>query len=248
MIAAYGAARPTSAGVKGKVASDLNKAKSSWGGQMTRWAFIHNNAVGLPLLAAEAVIALKAAEAANGLTVEVWPPQVLWNETFGGLTRDALVRLIGIPPSTRPAAMSYIATAIRSLARVERVPNFGETLPVPEHKIEFNEFADATANLIRQYQVHTHLVRYYFDRATPGEQFQVAENLRNQYNGLAATVSSPDSIFHALCDLLIEEAFDADAGGNHDEHKSAALLVITHFFESCLIFEMPEEHAVVLAE
>jgi hypothetical protein len=247
MLAAYGAQRPTSEGVKLKVESDLAKAKANWGASMKQWAFVHNNATGLPLAVIKAVVPLQADEAKQGLALEIWSPQVLWDKTLKDLPRDALVRLIGVPPSLRPAQMSYIATAIRSMARTQLIPGIGSTLPVPEKKIEFNEFEPSTAQLICEYQVHTHLVRYYFDNGTPGEQFQVAESLRTRYDGLAAESDSPDATFHALCDELISEAFDADTAADTDQQRSAALLVITHFFESCLIFKMPEESFVVSA-
>jgi hypothetical protein len=241
MLACYGASRPTIAGVKTKIETDLFKAKGSWSNLMTRWAFVHNNATGLPAAAAQAIAVLKPVEAVNGLSVESWPPQILWKETLKGLDRAELVTLIGVPPSQLPAQMTYIADAVRSISRTRLVPHDEPTLPVPQKKIEFNRFEPATAALIRSFQVFTHSVRYYFQQGPPGEQFQVREHLRNRYDALVATLGSPDAVFHALCDELMQDAFVQTPSANIEQRRNAAVLVVTHFFESCMIFEMPEE-------
>jgi hypothetical protein len=241
MLACYGASRPTSAGVLAKMEDDLAKAKTSWGHQMVRWAFVHNNANGLPLAAAQAIIDLRNNEPTS-LVIENWPPQVLWDEAVKELDDGALQILLGAPPSDRPAQMSYIADAVRHMARTRWIPVVDDVLPVPENKIEFNQFSGQTAQIIREYLTHTHLVRYYFEHGTPGEQFQVAENLRLRYDALVAAGSEPDVIFHKLCDELVEEANAGDPVEDQSQRRNAAILVVVHFFESCLIFEMPGEH------
>lgn len=240
MLACYGASRPTSAGTKKKMEDDLAKAKFAWGPQMERWAFVHNNANGLPLAAAETIIELKAAETGS-LQVENWPPQVLWREVGRHLSEADLTILIGTPPSERPAQMTYIADAVRHMSRTQLIPQVDDVYPVPEQKIEFNEFSDETAALVRENLAHTHHVRYYFSHATPGEQFQVSEHLRARYDAIVAAGATPDETFHTLCDELFQEAQQLDPSADPTQRRSAALLVVTHFFESCLIFRMPEE-------
>jgi hypothetical protein len=241
MLACYGGARPTSKSVANKVNEDFAKAKKNWPDVMKRWAFVHNNVVGLPLMAVEALIALKATEAESGYGLEVWPPQALWREAVRELERDQLIVLFGAPPTARPAGMTYIAEAVRSLSRTRKVPSLEPITPVPLGKIEFNDFDSSTAELIKQYQVHTHLVRYYFEQTMPGEHFQVTLSLQARYAGLTAILHTPDAVFHALCDELVDEAFISEPTTNEAERRSAALLIVTHFFESCLIFEMPTE-------
>jgi len=242
MLACYGAARPTSDGTATKMKDDFAKAKLAWGRHMRRWAFVHNNATGLPLAAAEALVALRRTEETESLKLENWPPQVLWTNAVRDLDRADLIALIGTPPSDRPASMTHIAEAVRHMSRSPLVPSPEPASPVPSMKIEFNEFSGSTAALIREYQVHTHLVRFYFARATPGEQFHVAENLRARYFALIATQPSKDAVFHELCDELMTEAFSGTAtAATREEQRSAALLLVTHFFESCLIFEAPGE-------
>jgi hypothetical protein len=116
-----------------------------------------------------------------------------------------------------------------------------ETLPVPMKKMEYNKFSPSTVKLITEAKNHTHHVRYYFKHATPGEQYQVSENLRMRYDGIQATASSADEVFYGLCDSLAEEAFGEELSNDIEQQRSAALLVVTHFFESCLLFETPEE-------
>src|ERR1700680_3074485 len=48
MLACYGAMRPDQDYVSRKIRDDFNKALTHWDSQMKGWAFVHNNASGLP--------------------------------------------------------------------------------------------------------------------------------------------------------------------------------------------------------
>ncbi len=241
MLACYGARRPTETRVVTKIETDFEKAKLHWGSRMTRWAFVHNNSQGLPKMAANAILNLGSIQSNSHITIESWPPQILWQECFEGLGEDRLIPLLGAPPNSRPAGMTYIAEALRSLSRMPRIPDPQQVLPVPEDKIAFNKFSESTEKIIRKFQIDTHLVRYYFDSGTPGEQAQVSMNLRMRYDALVARMNNADAVFHALVDELLQEAFTSDHTTDVGEQKNAAILIITHFFESCLLFEMPSE-------
>ncbi|MFC4015257.1 ABC-three component system protein [Nonomuraea purpurea] len=239
MLACYGATSPNQRYVTKKVESDFATALKYWGDSMDSWAFVHNNANGLPEMAARAVIELRRRH--RGLVrIEVWPPQILWNHC-SFLPRERLARIIGYPPSDHPAGMSYIARCVESLARTRLRPDLD---PVPEvafGKIEYNGFSPEVSDLIKRFQVQTGHVRYYFRYASPGEQAQVSENLQARFAGHRARYESPDAVFHALCDDLIAEAFGRSGFPDTAQQRSAALMVVTHFFENCEIFEAPEE-------
>lgn len=240
MLACYGATSPSEAYVTRKITNDYEKAALHWGDQMEKWAFVHNNANGLPTLAARKMMDMRRAALPH--TIEHWPPQVLWDVVFAELERQKLVRMLGVPPSTRPADMSYIAQCVKALSRTRMVEDLEDVFPVPVGKLEYNEFEQSTIDVISDAKNHTHHVRYYFRQASPGEQFQVSENLRMRYDGHTATSASADEVFHRLCDDLVAEASFEDTLLDEEQQRSAAILVVTHFFESCLIFEMPEEN------
>lgn len=239
MLACYGATSPKDSYVRSKIKTDYAKAAAHWSNVMETWAFVHNNANGLPTMAAQTMASMR--QAGHPHTIENWPPQVLWDRVFADLDRRKLCSLLGAPPSARPAGMTYIAECVKHLARTKLMTDINETLPVPTKKIEYNEFSPATVKILTETKNHTHHVRYYFQRASPGEQFQVSENLRMKYDGLRATSSNSDEVFHGLCDYLVDGAFGHEEMADIEQQRSAALLVVTHFFESCLIFETPEE-------
>ncbi|RKS79588.1 hypothetical protein BZB76_1062 [Actinomadura pelletieri DSM 43383] len=241
MLACYGASKPDQNYVTDKIHDDFFAALQHWGILMNRWAFVHNNANGLPIMAAEGVIELKSEYQDNVVAIEVWPPQVLWDHCLEKTTREKLVHVLGAPPSDHPAGMTYIARCVESLARTRLREESDDVAAVPFGKIEFNEFGVEVAELIKRFQVHTTHVRFYFSKATPGERAQVSENLRVRYDAHKARLQNSDAIFHALCDDLIEEAFPGTALDDAEEQRSAAMMVVTHFFESCEIFEMPSE-------
>jgi hypothetical protein len=212
MLACYGATSPSQRSVTRKVESDFATALKHWGDSMDRWAFVHNNANGLPEMAARAVIGLRQRHRGS-VRIEVWPPQVLWNHCASA-PRQRLVSIIGSPPSDHPAGMTYIARCVESLARTRLRTDLD---PVPEiafGKIEHNGFGADVTELIKRFQLHTGHVRYYFTFASPGEQTQVSENLQGRFAGHRAALDSSDAVFHALCDDLVEEAFGA--GGYPD--------------------------------
>lgn len=239
MLACYGASRPEAAGVSAKIRSDFKKALDYWGAEMERWAFVHNNAVGLPEMAARGVIELKSAHQNSMVNIEVWPPQMLWDHCTEDIQREKLIRIIGAPPSDHPAGMSYLARCVESLART-RLREVARPVPsVPFGKIEANSFSPEVEALILQFSVHTDHVRYYFSKASPGEQAQVTETLRAKYDGFVAQLVSSDAVFHALCDDLIEDAFRGSDLLDLEEQRTAAITVVTHFFEICEIFKAP---------
>lgn len=239
MLACYGATSPSDAYVRAKIEGDYSKAAAHWSDVMKTWAFVHNNANGLPAMAAQTMASMKTA--GHPHLIEHWPPQVLWDNVYADLDRAKLSRLLGAPASDRPAGMSYIADCVRLLSRSRLIADVNETLPVPLKKMEYNKFSSSTVKLITETKKHTHHVRYYFKHATPGEHYQVSENLRMKYDGFKATSTSADEVFFRLCDSLAEEAFGDDLSDDIEQQRSAALLVVTHFFESCLLFETPDE-------
>jgi hypothetical protein len=239
MLAAYGASSPNDAYVTRKINTDFAKAKEYWGSVMKRWAFVHNNAQGLPVMAGQAIAALQHAENGGDIAVEQWPPQVLWKECLGVLAREDLSSLLGAPPSAEAAGMEYIAACVRALARTRRTTDLDDVAEVPPGKIEHNGFSAETAALIKDYEPHTGHVRYYFRHSSPGESYQVAEDLKMRYHGHLAGLKDADLVFHALVDDLVQQAFANDGAGDVAQRRSAALMVVTHFFESCIIFEEP---------
>ncbi|MGX7827531.1 ABC-three component system protein [Actinokineospora sp. 24-640] len=240
MLACYGATSPDPKYVTKKIRTDFETARLHWADAMKRWAFVYNNAAGLPVMVAEGIIALKRLYKDKRIEIENWPPQVLWNETCRELSRDKLSYVLGAPPSDHPAGMSYIARCVESLARTRLASDLDPVVEVPFGKIEHNRFSEDLADLIKRFQVHTGHVRYYFSKASPGEQAQVSEILRSKFDGLRATLPDSDSVFHALCDDLIKEAFvESGELKEREEQRNAAVMVVTHFFERCEIFEAP---------
>jgi hypothetical protein len=241
MLACYGATRPDQDYVSRKIRDDFGKALTHWGSHMKTWAFVHNNAAGLPLMAVQGIINLKSAYPESSVSIKIWAPQILWDHCSEDVDRERLVRVIGSPPSDHPAGMTYLARCVESLARTRRQEGLDPVPPVPFGKIEANEFGPEVSSLIRRFQIHTNHVRYYFSKATPGEQDQVRETLRAKYDGFVARLGNSDAVFHALCDDLIDDAFRGSELLDLEEQRSAALMVVTHFFEICEIFKPPPE-------
>lgn len=241
MLACYGARRPEARRVTRKIKTDFAKALEHWRDHMTRWAFVYNDADGLSDLAFAALLELKAEHSPAEIRIENWPPPILWKETFRHLNRSDLVELLGTPPSDQPAGLSYIAECVRSLARVQKHRMADEVHPVPAGKIEHNHFGPAVTKLMIETLKDTGHVRYYLSQSSPGEQEFAAWNIRLRYDEHRATYESPDETFLSLHRDLVREAFNGSSLPHVEEQQSAALLVVTHFFETCQIFDQPPE-------
>ncbi|MFD6277768.1 ABC-three component system protein [Streptomyces sp. NPDC060209] len=240
MLACYGATSPTDKYVASKIKTDFETAEQHWGEHMERWAFVYNNAGGLPTMAAAGIMELRKSKKASAVKIENWPPQVLWDNCVGlEIERERLSLILGAPPSEHPAGMSYIARCVESLARTRLPADQDDVVAVPFGKIEHNRFGTEVSDFLKTFAAHTGHVRFYFSQASPGEQAQVSENLRARYDGHRARLEDSDAVFHALCDDLIEEAFGREGFGDLNQQRSAAMMVVTHFFETCEIFEAP---------
>ncbi|WP_436679614.1 ABC-three component system protein [Micromonospora sp. URMC 105] len=243
MLACYGASNPNQAYVTKKIKDDFTTALTHWGSDMERWAFVHNDAVGLPTMAVMGIVELRReVKGKTEVQIEAWPPQVLWDYCCSDLPRSKLASILGAPPSDHPAGMSYIARCVETLARTRLPADLEEVSEVPYGKIEHNEFGEEVAELIKKFQTQTSHVRYYFSQSTPGEQSQASQMLRVRFDKYRALLGNSDAVFHALCDSLVQEAFANSEGyGDAEQQRSAAMMVVTHFFEICEIFESPEE-------
>jgi hypothetical protein len=241
MLACYGGSNPNQYNVTTKIRHDYNTALAYWGTAMKHWAFVHNNANGLPEMVMKGFIELRNASPDSTVAMTPWPPQVLWDYCTDGVKRESLVKILGAPPSDHPAGMSYLARCVECLGRTRLQEGLDPIAPVLFGKIEENEFSDEVAALIRHFQTHTGHVRYYFSKASPGEQAQVIEALHSKYDGFVARLDDSDAVFHALCDDLIDEAFRYTDLQDMEQQRSAAITVATHYFEICEIFKSVTE-------
>jgi hypothetical protein len=244
MLACYGGTTPKQSKVTAKVREDYAKAVTFWGSAMNQWAFVHNNANGLSEMVMKAFVGLVTANPDSEITVAPWPPQVLWDHCTDGAQREPLVKILGAPPSDHPAGMSYLARCVECLTRTRLQEGVDPIPPVLFGKIEENKFSSEVSALIRRFQVQTGHVRYYFAKASPGEQAQVIEALHAKYDGFVANLNDSDAVFHALCDDLIGQAFryiEYSDLQDMEQQRSAAITVVTHFFEICEIFKSATE-------
>lgn len=240
MLACYGAIREDPDDLAGKIRGDFNKACKYWRDEMRSWAFVHNNKRGLAEGAMREITHLRRNKSDHGVEVLAWPPDLLWDETGGQLSKQQLMIIIGAPPSDDPASMTYIGRCVQALARLPIPDESGQVPEVDFGKVEENEFSDSVSTLLIESMKFTDLISRYFVRSPPGEQAQAAENIKLRYDRHRARNFDSDLTFHALCEDLRHEAFGNIVDASTEElrdQRSACLMVVTHFFEKCTIFE-----------
>lgn len=228
--------RHTIATTIAKITSDFDGAKETLqekGLELKKWVFVSNDREGIP---ADIVTHIaKINETNETITIEYWEFEAIWIE-IAKLGVVHLEELFGSAPTEGhvDALQFKSIKPVIEFVRRESVPPDPPTDAPDVRKLEFNELSDTTADFLRVGRRKERLVGKYFDvhhDPTLGE--EIAQAFREKYRALREANLSADTIF---CELW---TFVGGGGFAGLEQKAAVLAILSHFFESCDIFENP---------
>lgn len=215
-----------------KMREDFAGALPYWQQYFDTWVFVHNARKGLGPGVADTLLKFQAKR----------PPFKLEAWTYNELLRvvreldlQNLADIFGPVPTQRNVLDLGMADLIPVLDHLARLRPGGEPdlRPVPPDKLARNLLSDAVAALLRTGMSRADLVKKYF-RDRPAEQDRIADGFRTKYRELRDAGTAPDDIFGAL---------QRYAGGpvpGTPGSQVAVLTVLSHFFETCDIFERPD--------
>lgn len=218
-----------------KIDEDFVGAKDEWGGQLREWKFVVN----LYRDKVPSDIVLKIAELSKQLGVAA----AAFNRSdildlIRQLPAQERAALYGRAPRATDATKITYANLGRALASIRVAISTDPKEPVPiaadmVTKVAFNVLSDATRHFLSIGQTGAAKVEEYLrDQPDPEESERMAAAFKARYAECVAEGLEPDATFR-------EMVVFAGGGSAETERDIAALAIVTHFFVTCQIFEVP---------
>jgi len=216
-----------------KLASDFQGGFAYWGPELVEnWTFVHNGVEsGLPPSATKRLMAIQQD---SGVVTSEWGHADLLN-LVERCTPDALQRWLG-PIVDRRSMLALSLEDVRPLLDhlVESPdvvdPSLFVDLRAPAvQKAEINGLNRDTQHFLQLGRLRTATVDSYIRRwVAPGVADRIAEALAARYRDLRVRGHSPNAVFAEML---------RDLEGTSTQTMSAALAVLSYFFDTCDIFE-----------
>ena len=216
-----------------KIGQDFHGAHAHWKDSMAEWVLIHNDKRGLPPSSSKLLDQLR--QNYPDISIKVWTEPKL-RELAADLPLYAQEALFGYAPSKiklEGLMLADIKPIIDELQRSDTLAGQEPLTPPSVDKLARNSLSKDAAGLLRLGRRKEALVETWFNKspnADLGE--RIAEAFRRRYAQLKQSEMLPDQIFMQLQHY-------AGMGGE-PKQQSAALAVLSYFFERCDIFEDPE--------
>ena len=219
--------------LNGKIEEDFRGAYAHWGVDMAEWVLVHNDARGLPPSSLRLIDRLRKVH--PDVSIEVWVEARL-QELAADLPLRAQQAMFGYAPSktgVETLMLEDIRPVINALQRTDTVPGQEPLTPPSVDKLTRNSLSEDAAGLLKLGRRKEALVETWFSKSPNAELGErIAEAFRGRYAELKESERPSDAIFTHL------QQYAGMAG--EPAQQSAALAVLSYFFERCDIFEDPE--------
>ena len=226
----YAPYKQTAAGLNKKIDGDFRGARGHWDAWMNEWVLVHNSTQGLPASSYQLIDRLR--ESHPQVKIEVWTAPKL-HELAAALPLSAQQALFGYAPTktgVETLMLEDLKPVIDVLQRMDTVPGEEPLTPPSVDKLARNALSDDAAGLLKLGRRKEAMVETWFSKSPNAELGErIAEAFRRRYAELKVNGRPPDSIFTHLQQY-------AGMGGE-PARQSAALAVLSYFFERCDIFE-----------
>jgi len=216
-----------------KMNDDFATAMAKLGGIMKEWHMVLNLIDGLPV---EAVEALEALKAANPKIKFGFVGKEGLEERVFKLSVDRIASLLGpaaTPTDVKNLDVDALRKLVNDLALSAAPPLDGIDLKlVPVGKLSHNALPQHWQMFVRSGWANAPIVASYFARhPDPLKGDKVGALLKGKYESLKAQNLKPSDIMVALLEMV------TGIGNVLPQNLVAAQALLTHFFESCDIFE-----------
>lgn len=216
-----------------KIKDDFTTAKTKLGSIMKEWHMVLNLIDGAPVEAIETLEALKAAN--PGIKIGLIGKEGFEERVFE-LSGERIASLLGpsaTPVEAKALDVSVLRKLVDDLALSATPPlNSVDLNLVPVGKLNHNGLPAHWQMFVRSGWANAPIVASYFDRhPDPLKGNQVGTLLTQKYQSLKAQNLTPGTIMTALLELVTGH------GPVLPQNQVVAQALLTHFFESCDIFE-----------
>lgn len=230
----YAPYQQTAPELEKKIDDDFRGAREHWETWMNEWVLVHNDTRGLPPSSIQLIDRLR--ESHPQVTIEVWTETML-QELAAALPLSAQQVLFGYAPTRagmETLMLEELKPVIDALERMDAVPGEEPLTPPSVDKLARNALSEEAAALLKLGRRKEAMVEMWFSKSPNAELGErIAEAFRRRYAELKENDRPPDGIFTHLQQY-------AGMGGEPGR-QSAALAVLSYFFERCDIFEDSDE-------
>lgn len=221
-----------------KMDKDFAGALNKWPVFMQAWIFVHNDSRGVPPTVANHMDKMRKAN--PSIQFEIWEQERLFR-LFQKLNDDAKLELFGPVPTETDVnnlALPDLKPVIDELQRQEPDPTDPAPIPPSAKKLQKNELSRDAVDILQTGRRKVALVDKYFQKTSVVELGErIAEAFRARYSELVSDGRAPDAIFRNL------QTF-AGAMDGEPKQQAAAMAVMAYFFDSCDIFEDPDDKVI----
>ena len=218
-----------------KIEADFHGALRHWRGWMREWILVHNCKNGFPPQVIQHLDQLRAANPNSAISV--WGLPNLERELFRKLDLtgcQAVFGFVPLPETIDQVTIEDIVPVIEALQ--QETPRLDPQVldPPSAQKLQRNALSEEVATLLRAGRRKEALVeRYFRTHPSPDRGEKIAVAFRRRYAELREQGLSPDEIFAKLQ--------QGAGGGGLPSRQTAALAVLSYYFERCDIFEDADE-------
>ena len=214
-----------------KIEADFHGAHKHWPGWMRNWTLVHNRSKGLPPQVVQHLDELRHQR--PDVTIRVWGLPHLEDELFSKLDNVGREAVFGFAPSADSVdglTFDDIVPVVEALQKETPDQSVNGIEPPSPQKLQRNALSEDVADLLKAGRRKEALVGRYFDsHPSPELGEKIAVAFRRRYAELQAQDLPPDDIFAKL---------QQSAGsGGAPKQQTAALAVLSYYFERCDIFE-----------
>lgn len=223
--------RVVQARIIAKIDEDFRGALGHWTSWMREWTLVHNRKNGLPPQVIQHLDGLRAENPKIGILV--WGLPHLEKELFAKLNVTACEAVFGFAPSTDAidqVTIEDIVPVIDALQQETPDLDLQPLEPPSAQKLHRNALSEDVADLLKAGRRKEALVeRYFRTHPSPDRGEKIAVAFRRRYGQLREQGLSPDDIFAKLQ--------QSAGGGGSPKRQTAALAILSYYFERCDIFE-----------
>ncbi|WP_024802616.1 ABC-three component system protein [Nocardia sp. BMG51109] len=221
-----------------KIGGDFARVYDQWPAFHT-WRFVTNAPMGPK--ATQTIVDLQQAhgpESVRPLTIRAFGTDKLWREIVVKLGMDVLNELFPGAPGIAHVELEDLIPLLDTLGTDgEVVGSISAVSPIPATKMDFNALSEASRTEFNSGRLLAPQIdRWYAESSDPGLYDAHGERFRGLYQEIRAVTESPGEI--------LERLYVAVAGPNvrmDGTRANAAFAVVSYFFDSCHIFEMPPD-------
>lgn len=214
-----------------KIDDDFRGALHHWHGWMQEWTLVHNRKNGLPPQVLQHLDQLRTAN--PEIRILVWGLPQLERELFSKLDLKGCRAVFGPVPlleAIDQVTIEDLVPVIEDLQQESPEPNPQALDPPSAQKLQRNALSEDVADLLKAGRRKEALVERYFNtHPSPDLGEKIAVAFRRRYGELRERDLSPDDIFAKLQ--------QSAGGGGSPKRQTAALAVLSYYFERCDIFE-----------